>query len=213
MKRFIILFLLLWSAAAVATAEQIVLTASGAADDFDYVFVVALENCTDRDADSLGVGTVTGGSTTYGWQIVFDNVTIPKNSTVSSAVLRVQTKRAVVGGATEGLHAYVDLIQADNNNAPSTGCYNNTGVWTYDNASWAANETIDITLFSTQFTTLFARAGWASGNSLTIDAQEAASSDRIMWLKSIASYAHTLTINYTEPATGSISACRRRAQQ
>lgn len=193
--KWIVAIILLFAATAFANYQTIV-TASGTADDADYGYNVGLETCTKRDTDSLKVGTTTG-SVGWGWECVFDDVQVPPNATVSAVTLRVQTKVAMVAGATEGLHAYIGVVQADNQTTVNASCYDAPSSWSYDNASWGANENLDITMDPSEFTTLFSRSGWKFGNSLTISMWEAGGSDRIMWLKSIASFAHTLTITYT----------------
>lgn len=194
MKWLIAIILILVSTA--MADYQTVVTASGTTDDADYVYDTGLESCTKRDYDSLGLGSVTSGIS-WGFGIVFDDVQIPPNATITSVVLRVQVKRTIVAGSTVGMSGFAGVFQADNQSTVNSACYEQPSSWGISASSWTANNNVDLTLSSSEFTTLFARSGWKFGNSLVVYAYDDGSSDRIMWLKSIASFAHTLTITYT----------------
>lgn len=155
--------------------------------------------CASDDYDSLAIGNADGGTVMYGFGIVFDDVQVHKNATVSAAVLRVQVKRAIVAGSITGMSGLIYVNQADNAQSPAS-CFATSGAWTVSDDDWAANDNFDINLSTTEFNSLFARSGWSNGNSLAIYAYGDLTGDRIMWLKSIASFTPTLTLTFTNPA-------------
>lgn len=200
--RTVILFLLLIPSLAFGT--RLVITGSGNVDDRSYYSdLYESYNADGNTVDTLFLG-YNASVGYYASAFTFDNVTVPKNATVQSCSLKVKTKRA--GTVLDvGIDVTIWFTQSDNATAPpttATDAYIPSGTtWSYSRGSnWTADLEILINLSSTPIQNIFARSGWASGNSVTVIMSDiSAYSDVQMVLYALDSYAHTLIINYTDP--------------
>lgn len=186
------------------------MTASGTADDRFYTYRPAAENCVAAatTTDSLVVGGHTSADSLYWAEITFDNVLVPNNATLTSVVLGVQVKRAFTIDLETGMYNQIRFIQSDNANAPNGSCgwpgSGSYATWDFASGSYAANETLALDCGTAALNEIIDRAGWASGNSVTIAIGDGGggSSDVKIILKALGSYSHTLTVNYTVPTSG-----------
>lgn len=205
--KYILAFAIVLLMSSAAMGVEVVLTASGTADDVFYDWDGS-DTYTTYERDSLVVGYRSSTSRWYGFGITFDNVRIPQNATITSCVLRVKTKRAFSSGGI-GCGYYSAFALDGHSVAPISG-----GAWDLSNSPYggaqgsniSVNTEFNIDCGTTSLQNTVGLDAWAYGNSVTLyvadDGQYG--SDSYLILQSVQTFAHTLTINYdyTPPSSG-----------
>jgi len=143
----------------------------------------------------------------------FLNVTIPRGAIINSAVLRVIASER--GGAGSPTLTKVKGNNVDNASAPTTyagltGLAKTTAAVDWDIATFTDGVEYDSPDLSSIITEIIARAGWASGNAMTILIDNDGGSDRRMVFHSYDETTYTepkLVINYTVPFYPQIIFC------
>lgn len=202
--KYILAFALVLLMSSAAMGVEVVMTASGAADDLFYDYDGA-DTFTPYERDSLIVGYRASTSRFYGFGITFDRVLIPQDATITSCVLRVKTKRAfsVVDLGTSYTIAFNLLPHETAPNAGNWYAGNSPG-YGGQSATIATNTEFDINCGTTSLQNTVGLDTWAYGNSVTVYVADDAASDSYLILQSVQTFAHTLTVNYTytPPSSG-----------
>jgi hypothetical protein len=136
----------------------------------------------------------------------FTNITIPKNSEISSCVVALF---CYLAGSSSGTNLEIKIEDADNPSAPVSGAdvisrslgsatsWNNEQAWSVDQEYLSDD-------FSSEMENHLSRSGWSSGNSLTVHIVPAAGASGYRQAHSYdhgnSSFYAELRISYTEPS-------------
>lgn len=180
-----------------------VVVSAGADDGFYHGSFV-------NNGASLAVGD--NGGTKTGSFMRFLNVTIPQGATITSAVLSLTAD--LLTGAIGNVDTKVRAVAADNAVAPTdTTTYNalvrTTASVNFDPTSWDLGTNYNSPDIATVVQEVISRAGWVSGNALTIMWEDRASATNSV--AQPAAFEHTsrqeprLVITYTSSVVSPVS--------
>ncbi len=145
----------------------------------------------------------TSGGSSLDCYFRFTNVTIPKDATITSASLTLKA-----GGTSSGsVVCNIGVSAEDSASMPSSvanangrGYAGSPSSWTIPNVS--AGSTYASQDFASSVQDLVNRSGWASGNNLLVMVRNNGSSVYRTFNSYDNGYGSSLSISYTDPATG-----------
>jgi hypothetical protein len=124
----------------------------------------------DKTSTAMFIGYVTGAAQVYGGGFVFENITIPKDANITSAYFKVTCYSSSVGAS---VNTRIDGEAADSSVAFSDlANYNgrtrtSANVW-WNSTTWTVNATYTSTDMGSVIQQIVNRAGWSSGNNVTV---------------------------------------------